>query len=261
MENLNSQLEPRRTVVTAMLSRQGAMLEELRAIAPALDPANARQDLHRLILEENFLGRSSLSSRFELHRKLAERYFRAETPRATFRLVKALQRVEDTEQGDLMAYCMFIWNDGLVYELGQQWLAPRLAGEPFIALTPDIEHELTYLSTAYPAVLTWGEVTRKRTARHYLSLLRDCGFARGTAQKALYRPYIRPSVILFALNLILGGGSSPANVPEDGLFRALGMSIHDVLDGLSELNSLGAVRFNVQGDVVQLELLQEDFAG
>lgn len=260
MCGLKNSLEPRRTTIAAMLSRQGAMLEELRAIAPALDPTNARSDARRLILEENFLRRPSLSSRNELHRKLAERYFRADTPLATARLVKTLQDAVDADQGNLMAYCMFIWNDGLAYELGQQWLAPRLTGDPFIASTADIERELTYLAQMHPEILTWGEITRKRTARHYLSLLRDCGFARGAAQKALCRPYISPAVILFAVQLILGGGQSAASVPEHDLFHTLGMKVGDVLDGLTELNSLGLVRFNIQGDVIQLEILQEESA-
>ena len=236
------------------------MLEELHAISPALNSANARQDVRRLILEENYLRRPSLSSRNEVHRKLAERYFRQDTPLASARLVKALQEDLDIEQSNLMAYCMFAWNDGLTYELGKQWLAPRLTGYPFIATTTDIERELAYLAQKHPAIMTWGDVTRKYIARHYLSLLRDCGFARGAARKALYRPYISPAVVLFAVQLILSGGQAAASLLEDGLFLTLGMTVHDVLDGLTELNSLGAVRFNVQGDVVQLELLQEELS-
>jgi hypothetical protein len=104
----------------------------------------------------------------------------------------------------------------------------------------------------------WGQATREHIAQHYLSLLRDCGFATGSAQKTLRRPFVSPDVVLFAVQLILGGGQTPAQVPTDPLFTALGLDLQDVLNALTELHAQGKLRFATQGGVVYIELPPEE---
>ena len=254
MEQTNNSNEKRYVAISSMLSRQGAMLEEFRAVIPYLKPDNARASLRTLIFEDNVLRRPSLSSRQEIHRKLAERYFREDTPLATARLIQAFQSIEDPTQTGLIAYAMLVWNDGLCYELGRQWLASHLMGEPFEATTLDIERELNFLQNQYPVIKNWGSITRKRTARHYLSLLRDCGFAHGVARKSLHKPYIAPSVILFITQLLIQSGELSYNIVEHPVFQTLGLSVPDVIDGLTDLNGQGLIRFYTQGSVVVIEI-------
>jgi hypothetical protein len=249
-----SSLEPRSTKISAMLSRQGAMLEELRGVIDDIDPENAREDLRRLILEENVLRRSSLSSRREVHRKLGERYFRKETPKASSHFVTAFRRISEQSQTGLLAFTLLLWNDGLTFELSQRWLAPKLHGPTFEAETTDIERELEFLEEAQPVIKSWNSITRKRVARHYLSTIRDCGYAIGSAKKKIRRPYISPQVILFAVQLILGEGESVVRVPEHELFTAMGLSLQELIGALEELDRQGVVRFASQGGAIHLEL-------
>lgn len=246
--------EPRSTKITAMLSRQGAMLEELRGVIEYVNPENAREDLHRLILEENILRRASISSRKEVHRKLSERYFRKDTPKANAQFVSAFRQISEPSQTGLLAFALLLWNDGLTFELSRRWLAPKLHGPMFVAETIDIERELEFMEEAHPVIRTWNNITRKRIATHYLSSIRDCGYASGSAKKEIHRPYISPQVILFAIRLILGGGESVVKVPEHELFTTMGLSLQDVIGALEELDRHSYVRFASQGGVIQLEL-------
>jgi len=247
-------LEPRRKKITAMLSRQGAMLEELRAVLIDINPETARLDLRRLILEENALDRGSLSSRREVLRKLRERYFREESPRATTRFIQAIQASSDTLQTGLLTYLMFTWNDALAFKLGVEWLAPKLQSGPFVADTNDITRELEVLESKLSPILNWGGATRVRIGRHYLGLLRDCGFAEGATRKSLRRPYISPDVILFATELIMGSGEQVDRMPEHNLYTTMGLNMSEVVDALYELDRQGRVDFAVQGGIVHLEL-------
>jgi len=256
-EGLSRDVEPRRRDVTAMLSRQGAMLEELRVVVYDIAPETARSDLRRLILEDNVLRRGSLSSRREIFRKLGERYFRRETRKATALFLQAIRDSREPSHLALLAYVMFLWNDALAFTLSVEWLAPKLQGDGFTAETSDILRELQFLEKQIPAIRGWGETTRKRIGRHYLGLLRDCGFAVGSARKMLRKPYVAPEVALFAAQLIAGSGEPLERLPQHGLFTAMGLSVDEVIDSLYELDRQRRVRFAVQGGVVHLELRGE----
>lgn len=250
-------VEPRQTEIMATLSEQGAMLEELRSVVTLLTPETARADLRRLIVDENILHRSSLVSRRKLFEKLGRRYFRQQVPVATARFVRAVQNTQDPSQVGLLAYVMFLWNDALTFALGCEWLAPKLRSAPFEAHTGAAERELEFQSEGFPAMQTWSETTHRRIAQHYLSLLRHCGYATGAARKTLRRPFISADVVLFGVQLILGGGERADQIPGHPLLVAMGLSLEDTLGALADLNAHGRIRFVTQGGLVQLDLLEE----
>jgi hypothetical protein len=250
--DLNQHLEPRQTQVTARLAAQGAMLEELRLVLPALRPDTARKDARAAIVRDNILHRDSLGSREKVFTKLSQRYFPTVSPKASANLVRALQNASDSQQFGLLAYTMLLWTDALAFSLGSHWLAPRLDDPAAGYNAADIALALGHLSAEFPEVATWSDSTRSHVAQHYLSLLRDCGFATGVASKTLRRPYIGPDVVHFAVRLLLGGGESPAQLPGHPLFQAMGMTLADVLDTLEELNLRRSLDFATQGGVIRL---------
>lgn len=248
-------MEPRETKPVPRMAAQGAMLQEYRSIVHLLRPETARDDARRAIIEENVLNRDSISGRIWVFKKLGLRYYPRTAPRATEAFTRAAQKEPDPAQFALLAYTMIAWQDGLVYLLGQEWLAQKLRLPGYQATTDDILAELGFLarSTA-PVITNWSDKTRLSIAAHYLSLLRDCGFASGTLRKEIRAPYVAPAVVLFGSRLILGGGEPAAAVPEHGLFRVLGLTPGDVIDALTELHAEGRIKFAIQGNVAHITL-------
>jgi Putative inner membrane protein (DUF1819) len=250
-----AQVEPRQTELTVRLAAQGAMLNELRALVPLVDPQSARDDVRRLVLDENVLQRDNIASREKVFQKFSTRYVPQEAPVATASFFRAVQAENDPAQIALCAYVMMAWRDALVYLLGEEWLAQKLRIAGFVAQTDSILDELEWLAdNRAPEIGKWGHISRARVAQHYLGLLRDCGFATGSLRKELRSPYVAPTVILFGAQLIMGGGEPAANVPEHSLFRVLGLTPADVIDALTELNAEGRITFAVQGNVAHIAL-------
>jgi Putative inner membrane protein (DUF1819) len=256
-QKVKSSVEPRQTTVTARLSGQGAMLEELRTVLPVIRPLSARDDARRAIVQENILRRPSVTSHRKIFEKLSVRYFQVDVPLAVARLVQGMQTVQEPLQSGLLAYTMLLWNDALVFLLGCEWLALKLAGPPYNAETADIEAELGRLSERIPQVRKWALATRRKVATNYLNLLRDCGYATGTARKRLRRPFIAPDVVLFGAQLIVGGGEPASRIPEHALFMAMGLSIEEVIGAFTELRKQGRVDFAIQGGMMHLTILGE----
>jgi hypothetical protein len=254
---VNEAVEPRRIKITAQLSEQGAMIEELRAVLPAIRPTSARDDARRAILEDNVLRRPSVNSRRKIFEKLDGRYFRLDVPLAVARLVQTMQMVQDRLQSGLFAYVMLLWNDPLVFRLGCEWLSPKLGSAPYDAQTSDIDAELDLLSSTIPQIRNWAPSTRHKIAVNYLNLLRDCGYATGALRKRLRRPFIEPDVVLFGVQLIIGSGEAISRLPEHLLFKAMGLSIKEVIDALTELQQRGCVDFAIQGGIVHFAVRGE----
>jgi hypothetical protein len=250
-------LEPRQTKITARLNAQGAMLDELQVVVMTLGLDATRADARRAVLDDNVLQRPSLGSRVDVFEKLSVRYFRSDAPRAVARLVQALHAGDPMQSGHF-AYTMLLWNDALVFLLGCEWLSPKLDGPPFSAETHDVIRELERLSVQNPEISKWSPGTRRKVATHYLGLLRDCGYASGSARKLIRRPFISPDVVLFGAQLVIGGGEPAARVPEHPLFRAMGLSVEDVVGALSELRRQGRVEFAIQGDTVHLAIREAE---
>jgi hypothetical protein len=166
---VNAAVEARQTRITARLSEQGAMLEELRAVLPVIRPTSARDDLYRAILDDNVLRRPSMNSRRKIFEKQNGRYFRLDASLTVARLVKTMQMVQDPLQNGLFAYVMLLWNDALAFRLGREWLAQRLGSALYDTRASDIDVELDRLSSRIPQIHIWAPSTRHTIAINYLS--------------------------------------------------------------------------------------------
>jgi hypothetical protein len=238
--------------ISTRINRQGAMLDELKRLAPLLDPLNVRQSLRRLVVEEDLFRKSSLASREQLFSNLGIRYFRRDTPQANANLVRAARRATDEAEIGLLAYVMLLWNDGLVYLLTKEWFAPRVRIPTAGFRTDDVMWELDRLAASTPEIGRWSQVTRRSVASHYLAMLRDCGLARGTQKKELLSPYIPARVVHLATLLLTNAGVPSRAVAEAEFFRAMGLTTGDVVELLNELDRVGVIDFAVQGDVTHL---------
>ena len=70
-----------------------------------------------------------------------------------------------------------------------------------------------------------------------------------TVRPALYGAPVR--LLVRALRLV---GVRPLELVRAPIFRLLALEEHDVIEALGELNRLDAVRFRMQGDVVELDI-------
>lgn len=237
------------------MAGQGAMLQELLAVVRHLHPGSAREDARRLIVNDNVLKRDSINARVWVFKKLGLRYYPQTAPVAAARFIEAILAESDPAQIALTAYVMIAWQDALVYLLGTEWLIQKVRIPGYAADTPAILSELDWLAkNREPVIGTWRETTMRSVAAHYLSLLRDCGFATGSLRKELRSPYVAPSVVLFGAQLIMGGAEPAASVPEHQLFKILGLTPADVIDALTELHAEGRITFAVQGNVAHIAL-------
>ncbi|MFC2108254.1 BrxA family protein [Candidatus Bipolaricaulota bacterium] len=227
-------MELRDSSITARLAAQGAMLYELSVLARVVGDDRTRRAVRDAVIDRDVFVKASEGARKKVFLKLSTKYFRQDTPVLINQLLRSVQSSADQSEVALLAYATILWNDGLVFVLGTRWLAPK-SGEHVSFSSDDVLGELRFLSKKdFPTLQTWSESTLIRVSRHYLGLLRDCGFAVGSAKKALRWPYVPPRVIHYIAQLVLGGGEPASGIPEHPMYRAMGLGVSAVVERLEE---------------------------
>ena len=95
-------------------------------------------------------------------------------------------------------------------------------------------------------------------AQKYTASLRDFGLARGTVKKVTIRPALYGAPVRLLVRALRLVGIRPLDLVRAPIFRLLAIESHEVIDALGELNRLDAIRFRMQGDIIELDI--EDVA-
>ena len=140
--------------------------------------------------------------------------------------------------------------DVLTHDIGHQLEATFVT--PF-----DREDILAFINRAessHPEVRSWSEKTRLAVAQKYAASIRDFGLAKGTSRKSTIRPALYASPVRLLVRALRLAGIGPLEIVHSRAFRLLALDESEVIDALGELNRLGALRFRMQSDVVELDV-------
>jgi hypothetical protein len=240
---------------SSRLSARSALYTDLRLLLDDRKHALASNDYRSLVVDENCLARGSVAARRKLWKELHARY-RLDAADSLFAAFWQEWRRSQTEpERSLTAYILFALNDRLVADLGTEWLFPLLRRAPAELRVGDVRAFLAR-SGKHPEVAKWSEETTAAVAQKYCASIRDFGLAKGTVRKVTVRPALYGSPVRLLVRALRMFGTPPLARVQAPIFRLLGVDTTEVVDVLGELNRAGALRFRMQGDVVELDLLE-----
>lgn len=236
------------------LSARSALYTELRLLLGSRPDALSSREYRSLVSDDNCLAKPTAAARAKVWKELHSRY-RLDGDDPLFRAFwTEWTRCSSEPERSLTAYTLLALNDKLVADLGTLWLFPLLRRAPAELRVDDVSAFLRHSMKGHPEIAGWSRQTALAVAQKYCASLRDFGLARGASRKTTVRPalYGAPSRLLIrALRL---QGTPPLRLVRAPIFRLLAIDSSEVIDALSDLNRLGALRFRMQGDVVELDL-------
>jgi hypothetical protein len=236
------------------LSARSALYTDLRLLLSNNSKAYPATKYRFLVVEENCLARSSISTRLKLWKQLHSR-FRLDANDALFRIFwTEWQRCTTDPERDLTAYMLLALNDRLVADLGVEWLFSLLRRAPAELRVQDVRAFIERAAGRHPEVSRWSEETASAVAQKYCASIRDFGLAKGTAKKVTVRPSLYGAPVRLLLRALRLIGTSDLDIIRHRIFRLLAIDVPEVINALGELNRLEQIRFRMQGDVVELDL-------
>lgn len=236
------------------LSARSALYGELHQLLDASPDGLTAMGYRALILEGNVLGRSSSAARQKLWKELKGRYrLDGDDPLFAAFWSEWRRSASDSERG-LTAYVLLALNDRFVADIGIEWLFPLLRRAPAELRVADILAFISRAESTHPEVQSWSEETRLAVAQKYAASIRDFGLAKGTSRKSTVRPALYASPVRLLVRALRLAGMGPLEIVRPRVFRLLALDESEVIDALGELNRLGALRFRMQSDVVELDV-------
>ena len=90
-------------------------------------------------------------------------------------------------------------------------------------------------------------------SQKYTASIRDFGLAKGSVRKTTVRPALYGAPVRLLIRALRMADVPLLDLIRSTAFRLLGLDVGEVIDALGELNRLGALRFRMQGDVIELD--------
>ena len=239
---------------TSRLSARSALYTDLHVLLDTQCDPPAPSAYRSLVVDENCLSRKSASARQKVWKELKSRYI-LDTGHPLFAaFLKEWGRCRSEPDRGLTAYILLALNDRLVADLGTNWLFPLLRRAPAELRVADVRGFIDRAAKKHAEVGAWSDQTCTAVAQKYAASIRDFGLAQGTVNKVTIRPalYGAPMRLLIrALRLV---GVRPLDLVRAPIFRLLALEGPEVVEALGELNRVDALRFRIQGDIVELNI-------
>lgn len=239
---------------SSRLSARSALFTELHQLLDGETKALSSAEYRRRVVDENRLAKPSRAAREKLWKELKARYrLDAEDPLFAAFWTEWTRCTSEPERS-LTAYAFFALNDRLVTDLGLDLLYPLLRRAPAELRLADVLAFVERAYRAHPEASAWSDETRTAVAQKYTASIRDFGLARGTIRKTSIRPALYSAPVRFVVRALRLAGAAPLDIVQSPAFKLLCLDTTEVIDALSEMNRVGALRFRMQGDVVELDV-------
>lgn len=236
------------------LSARSALYTELHQLLDVADHALPATEYRQRVVDENCLAKPSKSAREKTFKELRQRY-RLDADDPLFSAFWAeWERCGSDNERSLTAYVFFALNDRLVADLGTEYLYPLLRRAPAELRIADVLAFIERAGRSHPETLAWSDETRTAVAQKYTASIRDFGLARGTIRKTTVRPALYGAPVRLLVRALRIAGVLPLDLVQARMFKLLGLDPTEVIDALGEMNRVGALRFRMQGDVVELDV-------
>jgi hypothetical protein len=242
------------TPYSSRLSARSALYAELHQLLEVEGQALPAVEYRSRVVDQNRLAKPTTAARAKLWKELRARY-RLDADDPLFSAFWAEWKRCGTEaERSLTAYVLFALNDRLVTDLGTEWLYLLLRRAPAEIRLADVLAFIERAFSVHPEARAWSEKTRLAVAQKYTTSIRDFGLARGTVRKTSIRPALYGAPIRLVVRALRLAGVAPLNLVQASAFKLLCLDTTEVIDALGEMNRVGALRFRMQGDVVELDV-------
>ncbi len=241
---------------TSRLSARSGLFTELHLLLDRERAPLSSLEYRALVVEENKLSRTSSAARAKLWQELKIRYrLDAADPLYASFWDEWRRCTSEAERG-LTAYVLLALNDRLVAVLGSELLFPLLRRAPAELRVADVLAFIERAKASHPEVCGWSDETRLAVAQKYCASIRDFGLAKGINRKTTVRPALYGSPVRLLVRALRLIGVAPLDLVRASAFRLVCLDESEIVDALGELNRTGALRFRMQGDVIELDVTE-----
>lgn len=246
---------------TTRISRALSLINETKIFFQEMETGKTIDQIHRMALEDNIFDKTSLESRKKVFSVIKNRF--VVNPEVNH---KMLQKIINTNLDggikSLVIYYYFCKSEFIVYDITTKLLYNMLLDGKSIVTKKDVHAFFEKQSKNHEEIGKWTESNREHIIQHYLAIMKDFGFLRGSLKKQFNIPFIPTEVILFILFEKLDKKMNVKQIIKSDDFKLFFLEKDELIHYFEEGARMGYIRFNYTKDIYDLDNLgmtQEEY--
>lgn len=233
------------------LTRVGVVARETGVILGAYQRTRSWDDVRRLTLQENLLGKHSTTRAREIGKSVRRRFHE---PRQSLPGAEQAARFFSNERiperaRAQVAFLYVLADDALTASVHDQIVIPRLTRALASLHGDEVLQHLASRATESPELGKWSPSVRRKWASAFLSLLRDGGFMMPPPLQDLARPSILPAAFGFVFGSLASANGSAKAALDHPLIRWWAIDPAELRTLLAEGQDRGWWRFAFRGNL------------
>ncbi len=214
---------------TTDINRVRSLIHETKIIFTNLSENNNLKELESLILDENILSISSLSTRQATYRIIKKRYFsNSNFNLGLFKFLKS-EKIPNSAKNFIIFYRL-AKTDDLVYDLTIDLVNDMINSNQQIINSKQVLHYLNANEKEHPEILNWSNTTKISLAGKYLSIMKDFKYLKGSKVKILNKPQIPVETILYLIFYLKNTEKSLEKILRNKDFKLFVLDENEILD-------------------------------
>lgn len=213
------------------------------------------EEIYGKVVTDNIFDKTSLSLRKKTFNTIKNRFI--DNPDVNSkRLQKIVVSNLDDNVKNYIIYYYFAKSEFILHDITCKLLYDMYLEGKSIVTTNDVLLFLQKQSvSSHKEIANWTESSKTHVAQHYLAIMKDFGFLKGSQKKKFDIPFIPTEVILFILFEKLDQNMNIKQILNSDDFKIFFLEKDDVIHHLEEGARQGYIRFNYTNEIYDLNNL------
>ena len=248
------------TKYSARITGALSLIKETKIFFKELNEDRELEEIHEKVLNENIFDKTSMRQREKVFSAIKQRFFLNSDVNT-----KILQKIINSNLNEsiknLIIYYYFSLSESIVYDITSKLLYNMFLEGKSIVTNNDIQEFLEEQTKTHKEIETWTDSTKEHIIQHYLAIMKDFGFLRGSKKKQFDIPYIPTEVILFILFEKLDKKMNVKQILNSDDFKLFFLEKSDLIHYFEEGARMGYIRFNHTRNIYDLNSMGTTLEG
>jgi hypothetical protein len=236
---------------SARISGVLSCIPETKIILTELATGSTYEDIEKKVLLDNILDKRTLRSRKKVLSAIKLRFL--SNPHIKLKpLIKFINSGISENSKNLIIYYHLCKSEKIVYDLTSKFLYEKfLDGRLGVSKNEALDF-LNNQIGAHPELKKWTSITKERVIEHYLAIMKDFGFLKGSKKKEFNIDYVPLEVIMYVVFILLDEGKNVKQVLNSEDFKLFFINRDEIIRYLMDATRKGIVDFKYREGIYEL---------
>ena len=230
-------------IYSAGITKGLSLIKETKTFFQELNNTNDLDKIQNKVLNDNIFDKTALGSRRNVLSLIKQRFYLNSEINT-----EILQKIINSNLNDtiknFIIYYYFSKSESIVYDITTKALYNMFLDGKSIVTKKDIQTFLDNQSKTHPEINKWTESTKERVVQHYLAIMKDFKFLKGSQKKQFDIPFIPAEILLFILFEKLDEKINIKKILNSDDFKLFFLEKNEIINYFEEGAKMGYIRFN-----------------